>query len=110
MIFYLITDRTLEDFVENGHDVVESVCLLLYDKRRNGMWDFERVALRFGLTQEERIAIKNQTTVDGGNPTRELMEILCSRRPKITVKQFAEIVKNIKRNEVYDKLKQFFSK
>ncbi|XP_031562074.1 uncharacterized protein LOC116297888 isoform X2 [Actinia tenebrosa] len=102
-------DRTLEDFIEKCHDVVESVCVLLGDKQKRGMWDFERVAARFGLTQEERISIKNQTTIEGGNATRQLMEVLCSKRPKITVKQFAEIVKNINRNDVFDKLQPFLS-
>jgi hypothetical protein len=106
----LFADRTLEGFVEHALDAVDSVCVLLYDKRKDGMWDFERVALRFGLSQEERISIRSSINTAGENPTRELIKVLCSKRPKITVKQFAEIVRNIKRNDVYEKLEPFFSK
>lgn len=103
----------LSDFMEKHPDECDHICTLLFEKSSGGSFYFEMVACKFYLSHVEREEIKNVRHY-GDNPTRLLMNKLCSSDPNTTVRQFACKVDEFKNSsvmmEVYRKLEPFFTR
>lgn len=92
--------------MENGHDVFEEVCTHL-NSNRKCRYDFDRIGNRLELTRTQLQELLNNVHQ---NRTKELFETICCSTPTFTVKQLAKVVKDIKRNDVYEMLEPFFEK
>ena len=92
-------------------DVYEKVWKRL-DKRpeRTKKGDFTNVAEEFGFAQEDIWEFEKEFKTSGsGSPSRQLLESLETRRPKLTVFEFIRVLQkpNIDRDDIVDILKEY---
>lgn len=85
------------------------------DKRPEGTnkGDFKTVALEFGFEEENIWELEKEFKTSGsGSPSRQLLEALETRRPKLTVFEFIIVMKkpNIDRDDIADILEDYLFK
>lgn len=85
------------------------------DKRPEGTnkGDFKTVALEFGFEEENIWELEKEFKTSGsGSPSRQLLEALETRRPKLTVFEFIIVMKKpkIDRDDIADILQDYLFK
>lgn len=95
-------------------DAYENVWKRL-DKRPEGTnkGDFKTVALEFGFEEENIWELEKEFNASGsGSSSRQLLEALETRRPKLTVFEFIKVMKkpNIDRDDIADILQDYLFK
>ncbi|KAK3727082.1 hypothetical protein QZH41_019740 [Actinostola sp. cb2023] len=102
-------DQLLKDFL-NLDEPVDKLYKHLDSTRCLGRWDFERVARKYKLKEEDLLAIKSLIHVENGSPSKVLCDKLCIEvRPPITVRDFANTLKDINK-KAYEILVPHFTK
>ncbi|KAK3727078.1 hypothetical protein QZH41_007292 [Actinostola sp. cb2023] len=102
-------DQLLKDFL-NLNEPADKLYKHLDNTRRLGRWDFERVARKYNLKDEDLLAIKSLIHVDNGSPSKVLCDKLCIEVcPPITVPDFANTLKDINK-KAYEILVPHFTK
>lgn len=85
------------------------------DKRPEGtkQGDFKSVAVEFGFEEENIWELEKEFRTSGsGSPSRQLLEALETKRPKLTVFEFIIVLKmpNIDRDDIVDILRDYLFK
>ena len=88
--------------LENSRlDVFDEICLKIDNGRLWFRRDYERLASKFKkIPLEVRNSLRDQLGVEGGSPCKMLMTQLQTKYPELTLRQFAEKLKEIGRNDI----------
>ena len=103
MLFYLAY-TSLEQLENENQGLFDWMCL----KLDNGRWwfrrDYERLAAKYKeISLEERNALHDELQ-SNGSPSKSLMSLLRTRYPNLPLSQFVETLKEIRRNDIAQKL------
>lgn len=97
----LVGDITLAELECRHLDVFDEICLKMDNGRLLFRRDYERLASKFQkIPLEVRNSFRNQLGVEGGSPSKMLMAQLQTKYPELTLRQFAEKLKEIGRNDI----------
>ena len=95
---------SLEQLENENQGLFDWMCLRL----DNGRWwfrrDYERLAAKYKeISLEERNALHDELQ-SKGSPSKSLMNLLRARYPNLPLSQFVETLKEIRRNDIAQKL------
>lgn len=98
---HLTGDITLAELESSRLDVFGEICLKIDNGRLWFRRDYERLASKFKkIPLEVRNSLRDQLGVEGGSPSKMLMTQLQTKYPQLTLRQFAEKLKEMGRNDI----------
>ncbi|PFX19995.1 uncharacterized protein LOC111337475 isoform X1 [Stylophora pistillata] len=98
-------DVTLEELERNSMDLFDWVCTRLDNGRLGFRRDYERLAAKYRLfSLDFRNSLKNELKIDGGSPSKVLMSQLQTMYPNHPVRCLVRKLKEIRRNDIAQKL------
>ena len=79
----------------------DEICLKIDNGRLRFRRDYERLASKFQkIPLEVRNSLRDHLGVESGSPSQTLMTQLQTKYPELTLRQFAEKLKEIGRNDI----------
>lgn len=97
----LVGDITLAELESRRLDVFDEICLKIDNGRLWFRRDYERLASKFQrIPLEVRNSFRDHHGVEGESPSKMLMTHLQTKYPELTLRQFAEKLKEIGRNDI----------
>lgn len=103
-LFLFVDDSTITSLLEDLN-LLDDVAISL-DKETPGLKNWLHFARRFDICRKECDDLKPKGI---SSPTKKLMEYIVQVNPDLTLKQLIQILINMKRRDVVNALRKFFS-
>ena len=97
----------LKDLQQYDSDCFDKMCMRLAT-RRWGRYDFERIGALYDLDKDRVAYLRNTFNGDGQSPAKCFIDLLTSKYPRLTIRDFCEKLVKIKRRDISDLLKSCY--
>lgn len=101
---FLISDQmTIEEFLESADPNIPGRVFIALDLQPDEKW--QNLGIKLGVEHQDLSGIRIDCANQHQNPAGEVIEWIRASKPTMTIGQFKEHLKNIKRVDVMNKLK-----
>ncbi len=101
-LFVISDQMTIEDFLESEDPSIPGKVCIALDLQPDEKW--QKLGIKLGVEHQDLSAIKIDCANQHQNPAGDVIEVICAKKPTMTISQFKEHLKNIKRTDVKNKL------
>ena len=101
-LFLLPDQITIETFLEATDPSIPGRVFITLDRLTDEKW--QNLGMKLGVDRGDLKAITTSCANQHQNPAGEVIEVICTRHPTMTIGQFKKKLINIKRTDVRNKL------